>query len=331
MFIQGIKNAIKTLKILLNVKPLSNNYAYTDEEIKSLSINFWNKSNVGTEMKNQNKGILDAGIDLIIFVRFGNITEMGNYTLASAGAKFTDITTGQPIIGVVNINREIDYSLGNSFEYFQSTILHEFIHILGFSNYFFENYYHNILNKKNQYDVQKAYLNSEKVVSVAKKYYNCDQIEGVELEDFGGDGTTGSHWEERILLGDIMNGVVYPEEQVISEFTLAVLEDSGYYKANYYTGGLMQYGKNKGCEFLNSKCVNKNGEVNPKFKNEYFNQILYYGNVDPGCSSGRQSRAYHAIYDYGDNIPENFQYYENYTNIGGRPSCDYCPVSQENF
>ena len=57
MFIQGIKNAIKTLKILLNVKPLSNNYAYTDEEIKSLSINFWNKSNVGTEMKNQNKGI----------------------------------------------------------------------------------------------------------------------------------------------------------------------------------------------------------------------------------------------------------------------------------
>ena len=32
-----------------------------------------------------------------------------------------------------------------------------------------------------------------------------------------------------------MNGYSYTEEQVVSEFTLAVLEDSGYYKANYYT------------------------------------------------------------------------------------------------
>ena len=40
-----------------------------------------------------------------------------------------------------------------------------------------------------------------------------------------------------------MNGVVYPEEQAISEFTLALLEDSGYYKANYYTGGLREIWK----------------------------------------------------------------------------------------
>ena len=33
----------------------------------------------------------------------------------------------------------------------------------------------------------------------------------------------------------------------ISEITLALLEDSGWYKANYYTGGLMRFGKNKGC------------------------------------------------------------------------------------
>ena len=92
--------------------------------------------------------------------------------------------------------------------------------------------------------------------TLLKSAFNCDTIKGIQLEEFGGEGTYGSHWEERILLGDYMNGVVYEEETVISEFTLALLEDLGYYKANYYTGGLMQFGKNKGCDFLNLKCVN---------------------------------------------------------------------------
>ena len=329
IFIEGMKKAIETLKTLLRVKPLETNYAFTDEQIKGFLINNWNKSIIGTEMNNNRKGILDAEIDLIIFVRFGNNKELGENTLASAGAKFLD-STGQPIIGVANINKDINYNIGNSLEYFQSTILHEFIHILGFSNYFFENYYHNVLNKTDTNNVKRVYLNSEKVLSVAKKYFNCDEIDGVQLEDFGGNGTTGSHWEERILLGDIMNGVVYPEEQVISEFTLAVLEDSGYYKAYYYTGGLMQYGKNKGCEFLTSKCVKNYGsEVNQKFKNEFF-RIPFIETVygDPSCTSGRQSRAYHSIYTH-EIIPEYFQYYsEPY--LGGRASADFCPVSQEN-
>ena len=125
-----------------------------------------------------------------------------------------------------------------------------------------------------------------------------------------------------------MNGYAYTEEQIISEFTLAVLEDSGYYKPNYYTGGLMQFGKNKGCEFLTNKCVDEEGNVNDNFKNEFFSQVLYYGNIDPGCSSGRQSRAYHAIYEYEEVIPEPFNYYSD-SKLGGRPSADYCPVSQE--
>ena len=51
-----------------------------------------------------------------------------------------------------------------------------------------------------------------------------------------------------------MNSEIYTPEQVISEFTLALLEDSGWYKANYYTGGLMRYGKNQGCYFIQNDC-----------------------------------------------------------------------------
>ncbi len=41
----------------------------------------------------------------------------------------------------------------------------------------------------------------------------------------------------------------------ISEFTLALVEESGWYKANYYTGGLMRFGKNKGCAFIEKNCL----------------------------------------------------------------------------
>ena len=66
-----------------------------------------------------------------------------------------------------------------------------------------------------------------------------------------------------------MIGILYEEEQAISEFTLPLLEDTGHFKAKYYTGGFMKYGKNKGCDFINSKCVN-NGNINSKYENEYF-------------------------------------------------------------
>ena len=128
-----------------------------------------------------------------------------------------------------------------------------------------------------------------------------------------------------------MNGVIYTEELVISEFTLALLEDSGYYKANYYSGGLMRYEKNKGCDFVFNKCV-INGEINSKFKNEYFNSINNeITSMDTSCSSGRQSRAYNYLFKYKSDIkPEEYQYFIN-PKIGGWQAANYCPVSLEDI
>ena len=87
-----------------------------------------------------------------------------------------------------------------------------------------------------------------------------------------------------------MNGFIYPEEQVISEFTLALLEDTGNYKANYYTGGLMRFGRHKGCSFVKGDCINRTTHlVNPLFENEFYDSISKLANshFDPSCSSGR--------------------------------------------
>ena len=319
-FVTGMNKAIKTLESLLKVKQ-TKNYKFTDENLISNLIYNWNDSVIGSKMRDKGIGMIDLGIDLYIFVRFGDKEEIGEYNLASSGSKFVDKDTDQPLMGVVNINREVDYSKENSLRFFEGIFLHELIHVLGFSFSKLKKY-NRYFQEIDRYGVLRTYVNSTKVVETAKKYFNCPDIRGVELENHGGNATI-SHWEERILLGEIMS-YSYDEEEVISEFTLAFLEDTGYYKANYYTGGLMQYGKNKGCDFLNLKCVNE-GKVNPKFKNEFFD---YNSNYNPaGCTSGRQSRAYHFIYPY-ENIMPQFQYYNNKA-YGGRASADYCPVSQK--
>ena len=314
-FKNGIETAITILKKLLKVKPVKN-YKFTAKQLQTC-IEHYDTSKIGNS-----QGMVDAQVDLFIFVKFKNHQDIGNNHLASAKICFVDSITKQPLMGIITINKNIDYSKTNSLQYFESIILHELIHILGFSKYHFTNVLTKI-TKNNAYNEETTYIASEKVLSQSKIYFSCDSIQGIELEKYGNNGDFGSHWSERILLGDIMTEAIYPEEQVISEFTLALLEDTGYYKANYYTGGLMQFGKHKGCEFLDEKCL---VETQLKFKNEFFINIPQNG-FDPGCSSGRQSRAYHAIYTY-NSIPDKFKYFSE-GNLGGRESADYCPVSQE--
>ena len=133
-------------------------------------------------------------------------------------------------------------------------------------------------------------------------------------------------WEKRILLGDYMNEIIYPEDQAISEITLAVLEDSGNYKANYYTGGLMRYGKNKGCKFLRDKCVNSY-EIETYLENEFYDYLNISNGIIPSCSRGRQSRTYLTVFTK-NLITENYQYF-NDTSGDSYKSADYCPISRE--
>ena len=324
-YISSMTKAADTLKSLLKVKPLdsSKEYYLNDQNLKGLNLTKWNESMFGNNTIQTRNSFQKLGIDLAIF---GTITdEMPNSTLATASAKCgqTD-SNGQPYVGFVKINKNIDYSKPNSKIYFESILVHEFTHILGFSIQFFTTKFQ-IIEKTDTDNIIHRYLNSPKLLGVAKKYYNCNSIEGVELENEGGTGTAGSHWEARILLGEYMNGYAYTEEQVISEFTLAVLEDLGYYKANYYTGGLMQFGRNKGCSFLTEKCVNKaTHKINEKFENEFYDTISGSNVIEASCSSGRQSRAYKAWYQ-AEGLPEIYQYFETPEIVGYQPA-DFCPV-----
>ena len=46
----------------------------------------------------------------------------------------------------------------------------------------------------------------KKIIEYAKTYYNCDKIKGIPLENDGGLGTEGSHWEKQTFNNEIMTG-----------------------------------------------------------------------------------------------------------------------------
>ena len=321
IFLNGIQKVIETLQKLLKIKPLEKDHLVTLRSLQIAGIEIWNTEKFG----NESFYINSLGYDLIIF---GRLAKLGDSTLASAGAWDYEYFNARPYTGRVNINYKFNYSRGKSQEYFQSIIIHEFTHILGFSKSFFSRYFHNIFYKNDSYGISRAYINSSKVLEVAKKYFDCPDLDGVALEEYGGSGTAGSHWDTRILYGEYMNGVIYPEEQVISEFTLALLEDTGNYKANYYTGGLMRFGRHKGCSFVKGDCINRTTHlVNPLFENEFYDSIskLADSHFDPSCSSGRQSRTASFIFTAIKNLSEAYRYFED-DEKGGDSYADYCPV-----
>ena len=283
LLIEAMKKAIDALSNILEVEDYGNDI-FTD---LTPQLMYDNKIYNWDPMFNNN---LDIPADLIILARFEE-NEFPPGVLASAMPILLYKYTNRPIVGLLTVSRdESFFSYTNIKEYFSVVFLHELTHALGFLETmfpFFPQGIDNILMKKVIRGVERTLIKTPKVVERAKKYFNCDSLEGLELEDQGGQGSSISHWEQRILLGDYMGAAIYQEEMAISEFTLAFLEDSGWYKPKYYTGELLRFGKNKGCDFINNDCLDSNLKAN--FKNEFFDDTNKgYGS----CSTGRQSRTY---------------------------------------
>ena len=128
-----MNKAIETIKSLLKIKQVQKDYFLSDDDIiNKFEIFNWDKTKIGDEMIKQNKIFGSLGIDLYIFVKIRNITELGENTLAAAVPIYIDDDTVQLSIGMVFINRDVDYSKKHSLKYFENIIIHEFTNILGF-------------------------------------------------------------------------------------------------------------------------------------------------------------------------------------------------------
>ena len=288
----------KFLKITHKEIDLSN---YKKEIIENCNLSFIGQDYSNFLIKN----------DLIVFPIF---KDLGDDIIASASPCVTESSTYRPIAGVLNINPKLDFESINVEYYMKNIFLHEIIHILAFHPYFFRN-----LNLGGYSPpIWKYYLNSYNVLEQARKHYDCPSLERLYLENQEKNSGWSSHWESRYMLGDIMISTDF-QEKVISDITLALFEDTGFYKVNYYTGGLFKFGKNKGCDFLSKSCI----------INEYsqFNEFCEKES-EPKCSYSRSIKSSCYIHDYTNELSSEYQYFSN-PKRGGFFAADYCPVPFE--
>ena len=159
-------------------------------------------------------------------------------------------------------------------------------------------------------------LVTPKVRSVARDIFGCDTLTGAELENqpTGAGSCYASHWEQRNFMNEIM-APISSHHAVYSALTLAALEDSGWYRANYSATQPLLWGRNKGCSFISSKCVD-GGTAIDGFCTDA---------GTTGCTPGHRAKAHCDLTTFSSSLPAQYQYFTSATQGGGMIEADYCP------
>lgn len=322
----------------------------------------------------QGKGILD--FDFVFYVSAMQ-TERCNKSLTVAYASHCQQESGldRPIAGHANLCPNSISTGRQELEILLSTVKHEILHALGFSvslYAFFRDKDGNPLTERspetgkpplneslqtyqwsNQvintftrpWLVKDGYIKKEvqmivtpTVVQEVRDYFNCSELEGAELEDQGEEGTVLTHWEKRVFENEAMTGT-HTQNPIISRITLALMEDTGWYKANYSMAGQMSWGRNLGCDFVMKSCKDwinmkssKGASIHP-FCNKVKRDPLH-----TECTEDRTSVALCNLVEYKEDLPKIYQNFDsleyvepgNESYFGGSVSlADYCPYIQE--
>ena len=244
--------------------------------------------------------------DLIIFPSFDST--LGEGVLAAA-APCLLANNYRPIGGVLYISTTLGFDATNFELYMKNLLLHEITHILAFHPDIFSN----LRMYKTVGSI--SYITSSKAVTKAREHFGCSLLTQIPLENQGGTGSVGSHWESRYMLGDYMISTDYPD-QAISDITLGLFEDTGFYKVNYYSGGLFKFGKGKGCEFFNKDCIENDKATFDEFCDTAKEAM---------CTSSRAIKSSCYITTYDSNLPSEYQHFSD-PKKGGIYPTNYCPV-----
>lgn len=260
------------------------------------------------------EGVADADLVLLVTTR----PTTGN-TLAWAVACERD-QWGRAIAGHVNVAPR--HLTAEAETLLSATLIHEVMHVLGFDPHAFAHFRDERKRRRSQVTEQimdeklgrmATRVVLPRVVMHSRHHYGAfsENFTGLELEDGGGRGTSGSHWEKRLLMNEIMTGSV-DTRSVVSKMTLALLEDSGWYQANYSMADRLDWGRNQGTEFVTSSCNLWKG--------------AYHCNTTQlsGCTYNREAEGYCPIVSYSGDLPEWARYFPQ-PNKGGQSSlADYC-------
>uniref|UniRef100_A0A4X1TP97 Leishmanolysin-like peptidase n=1 Tax=Sus scrofa TaxID=9823 RepID=A0A4X1TP97_PIG len=181
-------------------------------------------------------------------------------------------------------------------------------------------------------------LVTPRVVDEARKHFNCPILEGMELENQGGMGTELNHWEKRLLENEAMTGS-HTQNRVLSRITLALMEDTGWYKANYSMAERLDWGRGMGCDFVRRSCKfwidqqrQKRQVLSP------YCDTLRSNPLQLTCRQDQRAVAVCNLQKFPKPLPQEYQYFDELSGVpsedlpyygGSVEIADYCPFSQE--
>jgi len=170
---------------------------------------------------------------------------------------------------------------------------------------------------------RRAHIVTPTVRQVARNHFDCQTMPGAQLENLPtGPSCFGDHWDERAYYSDSLSAVLSPDINYFSPLTLALFEDSGWYRSNFSMAEISPWGHAAGCEFLEDDCINLSGEI-PDFGKGFFCNSA----KSNGCNAGHTHKASCNILTYPADatIPLAFQYFRNPL-VGGLAQANFCPI-----
>ncbi|XP_029461150.1 leishmanolysin-like peptidase [Rhinatrema bivittatum] len=320
------------------------------------------------------EGIQDA--DFVLYVSAQTTERCGQENIVAYAAYCQlEAEMDRPIAGYANLCPNMISTQVHEFVGMLSTVKHEILHALGFSAGLFAFYYddngnpwtarhatglppfnlslglyqwsNKVVRKAvRSWDVRGTrvlqhdvfLLVTPRVVEETRKHFNCQALEGMELENQGGLGTELNHWEKRLLENEAMTGS-HTQNRVFSRITLALMEDTGWYRANYSMAEKLDWGRNKGCDFAMKSCkfwINQQKKrqemVNP------YCDTLRSNPLQLTCRQDQRAVAVCNLQRFQKHLPQEYQYFDQLDGVlkeelpfygGAVEIADFCPFSQE--
>ena len=182
-----------------------------------------------------------------------------------AATKYCYLASGtkRPLIARIMINRNM-MPISNTnvlmHEKNMYTMIHEMMHGLGFSTYQYSNFIDANGKRLSGHiksvkiaGITRTLLDLKPLTTRLRNFYGCSTLQGAVMENGGGSGTSASHFERKFFVYEHMSsGSIFGRR--VTEFSLALLEGSGWYLPDYSYAEPYFYGKGQGCGFVTGTC-----------------------------------------------------------------------------
>jgi len=213
--------------------------------------------------------VLKNGVSADYFIFFDSTSDTSGSWVAESYSCFLASGTKRPLVAKTLLNRALFKNPGSNVLLHEKNIylmLHEMTHTLGFSSSLYKYYLTDsgkvrtghILSKSTALGTAKV-INVPAVTDRVRKFFGCSTIAGVYMENTGSSATAGSHFERRMYPFEAMtSGLIY--QQSFSEFSLAMLESTGWYEIDYSYADPYWFGQGEGCGFLTDSCSTANSK-----------------------------------------------------------------------